>query len=96
MMWWSAVSTGVSRSCPSSGCTASPTPNTGDVQFWPSRPSRPPQPPAIQSYHMKNGRSSIRPSRPPTSRYSRLKQHAIARSGMTCDHSSNPAFMIFS
>ena len=90
------VSTGVRRSWPSNGWTASPTPNTGDVQSCPSRPLRPPQPPAIQSYHMKNGRSSRRASRPPTSRYSRLKQQAIARSGMICDHSSKPAFMIFS
>ena len=46
--------------------------------------------------HEDTAASSVRASRPPTSRYSRLKQQAIARSGMICDHSSNPAFMIFS
>ena len=45
---------------------------------------------------MKYGRASVRASRPPTSRYSRLKQPAIARWGMISDHSSKPAFMIFS
>ena len=92
----SVVSTGVRRSWPSSGCTARPTPKTGEVALEPSLPLRPPQPPAIQSYHMNTGRSSARASRPPTSRYSRLKQHAIARSGMTCDHSSKTALMTFS
>ena len=56
MISCSVVSTGVRRSWPSNGCTARPTPNTGEVQFCPSLPLRPPQPPAIQSYHMKNGR----------------------------------------
>ena len=57
---------------PSRGCTARPTPKIGAVAFEPSLPFRPPQPPTIQSYHMKIGRPSWRPSRPPTSRYSRL------------------------
>ena len=68
----------------------------GAVAFDPSMPLRPPQPPTIQSYHMKIGRSGLRRSRPPTRRYSRLKQQAIARSGMTSDQSSKIEFMIFS
>ena len=49
---WPEVTTGDSRSWPSTGCTARPTPKIGDVALAPSRPLRPPQPPAIQSYHM--------------------------------------------
>ena len=90
------VTTGQRRSWPSSGCTASPTPKIGAVQLEPSRPLRPPQPPTIQSYHMKYGLSSLRASRPPTSRYSRLNEQASARSGISFDHSSKIAFMIFS
>src|SRR5205823_3765022 len=75
------VKTGQSRSCASSGCTARPTPKIGAVAFEPSLPFRPPQPPTIQSYHMKIGRLSLRASRPPTSRYSRLNEQASARSG---------------
>src|SRR5207247_3137089 len=89
------VSTGQSRSWASSGCTARPTPKIGAVAFDPSLPFRPPQPPTIQSYHMKIGRSRLRPSRPPTSRYSRLNEHASARSGCSPDQSSKIEFMIF-
>ena len=88
--------TGVRRSCPSTGCTASPVPNTGEVAEEPSFVDRPPHPPAIQSYHMKYGLDSVLASCPPTSRYSRLNAHAIARSGMMWDHSSKIAFMTFS
>src|SRR3954470_6310098 len=90
------VTTGQRRSWPSSGCTARPTPKIGAVQLDPSLPLRPPQPPTIQSYHMKYGRSSYRLSRPPTSRYSRLKVQAIVRSGRMFDQSSKTEFMIFS
>ncbi len=90
------VSTGQRRSWPSSGWTASPTPKIGAVAVEPSRPLRPPQPPTIQSYHMKYGLSGERTSRPPTSRYSRLNDPAIARSGMIPDQISKHAFMIFS
>ncbi len=90
------VTTGDSRSWPSTGCTARPTPKIGAVAFAPSWPLRPPQPPAIQSYHMKIGRSAWRASRPPTSRYSRLNEQASARSGITRDQSSKIEFMIFS
>src|ERR671925_1804456 len=93
---WPVVTTGERRSWPSSGWTASPTPNTGEVALEPSLPLRPPQPPAIQSYHMKIESPPPRVSVPPTSRYSRLNDAAIARSGMTCDHSSKIAFMILS
>jgi hypothetical protein len=67
------------------------------VAVEPSLPFLPPQPPDIQSYHMKNrplvsGRSSM----PPIRRYSRLKEQARERSGMTRDQSSKIAFMIFS
>ena len=68
----------------------------GAVAFEPSLPLRPPQPPTIQSYHMKIGRPSRRASRPPTSRYSRLNEQAIARSGTSPDQSSKIEFMIFS
>ena len=90
------MSTGQRRSWPSSGWTASPTPKIGAVAVEPSRPLRPPQPPTIQSYHMKYGLSGERTSRPPTSRYSRLNEQAIARSGMIPDQISKHAFMIFS
>ena len=45
---------------------------------------------------MKIGFSGLRRSRPPQSRYSRLKAQAMARSGMIWDHISKIAFMIFS
>lgn len=38
----------------------------------------------------------MRASLPPTSRYSRLNAHAMARSGMTDDHISKMPFMSFS
>ena len=95
-IWCIVVTTGVRRSWPSHACTARPTPKTGAVALEPSLLTRPPQPPAIQSYHMKYGLDSLRPSRPPTSRYSRLKAQAMARSGMIPDHSSKIPFMIFS
>src|SRR5699024_10799896 len=90
------VSTGVSRSWPSTGCTASPVPNTGEVAEDPSFVDRPPQPPAIQSYHMKQGLGFTRESWPPTSRYSRLNAQVSARSGMMWDHSWKIAFITFS
>ena len=95
-MRWVVVRTGLSRSWPSSGWTASPGPNIGEVAFDPSLELRPPQPPAIQSYHMKYGRPGSRPSRPPTSRYSRLKEHAMARSGTMRDQISMIEFINFS
>src|SRR5699024_1108636 len=52
-MLWEVVRTGLRRSWPSTGCTASPVPKTGDVAEEPSFVARPPQPPAIQSYHLK-------------------------------------------
>ena len=65
------------RSCPSTGCDGRPTPKQAVVPLQPSRPLRPPQPPAIQSYHMKIGLVVERRSRPPISRYSRLKAQAM-------------------
>src|SRR5690606_41631031 len=57
------VRIGVSRSWPSSGCTARPTPKTGDVAFEPSLLLLPPQPPAIQSYHRSEEHTSELQSR---------------------------------
>lgn len=68
----------------------------GEVAFEPSLPLRPPHPPTIQSYHIKNGDGSLLLSQPPIRGYSRLKQPANARSGITRDHSSKRAFIIFS
>src|SRR5699024_6738456 len=90
------VTTGVSLSCPSHGCTLNPAPKTGDIAFAPSRSLLPPCPPAIQSYHIKKLSYLLLVSQPPISKYSKLKEQASALSGTTCDHNSKQAFIIFS
>src|SRR5699024_6320802 len=61
------VTTGVSLSCPSHGCTLNPAPKTGDIVLASSRSTLPPCLPAIQSYHRKTSSYRLRSSQPPMS-----------------------------